>query len=402
MAGLRSLVHGVLPYIIQNRLARQIKSVASRKVIKDYAEYCNPGTSRRALLSYLVLPLVPPHHLRDRVLFSNRGIAQVIPKVLNELGYVVDIVNFDHTTWKPDRPYDLFIGHGGIRFQHIAQLLPGASPRVYFSTGIYWRDLNVREARRLYEFTLRTGYLLPPDRFVKHDEEGALKAADGIICLGNQSAAQSYSTFPNVACLNNAAYPVVWEGFKRKDYAAGRAHFLFFSGRGNIHKGLDRLLEVFRHHPELHLHICQHLESDFVDIYKEELSQYPQIHVHNYVPMRSSAFETLALQCNWIILPTCAEGQPGSVIECMAYGLIPILPPTANIDLEDWGVDLGDCAVATIENVISIACNMEASECMQRSERVIEAARRDYSVEQFHQSFKDAVLQIIANVSRAH
>ena len=109
---------------MKNVVLRNITGWASKRVIRDYDEYGSGKPARKALLSYLVLPLLPPLRLRDRVKFSNRGIAQEIPRVLNELGYSVDIVNYDNRDWLPDRPYDLLIGHGGINFESISRRLP--------------------------------------------------------------------------------------------------------------------------------------------------------------------------------------------------------------------------------------------------------------------------------------
>jgi glycosyltransferase involved in cell wall biosynthesis len=376
-------------------VVNRVAQLAKRRVITNYGEFCTLPCARRALLSYLVLPLLPPPALRDHVMFSNHGIAQEIPRALNELGFAVDIINHDNTSWLPTRDYDLFLGHAGINFERISRRLAEAVPRIYFSTGTYWRELNVQEARRLYELALRRGYLLPPDRFVRYDEEYANCSADGIICLGNQEAARAYAQFRKVMAISNAIYPVDWGGFGGKDFSEGRKHFLFFSGRGSIHKGLDRLLEAFVG-LDAHLYVCQHVEPDFIRIYRRELAETPNIHLLGFVKMRSPQFEQLAARCNWVILPTCAEGQPGSVIECMGYGLIPILPDAANIDLEDWGVRLADVDVGTIRSVAEQVTKIPAEECQRRAERVLAAARDIYSVEKFRANFKAAVSTILA------
>ena len=312
-------------YYFANQLARKM-------VIMGYDEFCSGKTQQRALLSYLVMPLLPPSAFRDHIKFSNRGIAQEIPRVLNELGYKVDIINFNNTSWLPKRCYEIFIGHGGINFERLSSHLPEPTRRICFSTGIYWMEFNFRLAKRFYDIALRRGYLLQPKRFVAYSEEYANEKADGIICLGNQEALKSYGKFRKVIAISNAVYPVNRESNRNKDYDAGRKHFLFFSGRGNVLKGLDLVLEAFVQ-SELHLHICQHMEPDFLKLYCNELTRRSNIHVHGFVRMRSPCFQKLAKQCNWVISASCAEGQPGAILECMGYGLIPILSDSNNIDL---------------------------------------------------------------------
>jgi hypothetical protein len=392
---LRRLAGAGYRWLLRNGTVRNLaRGIARRRTITGFTEFCPAPPTRRALVSYLVLPLLPPPALRERVVFSNRGIAQQLVQGLNELGFAVDIVNSDNLTFRPTVPYDLFLGHGGRNFEAISRALRPGTRQLYFATGIYWREFNAREARRFCELAERTGYLLPPDRYVKDPEEYANETADGIICLGNAATARTYARFRHVVAINNAVFPLEWQGHRDKDYEEGRKHFLFFSGPGNVHKGLDRLLEAVAG-LDLHLHVCQELEPDFERIYRRELRETPNVHVHGFIPMRSPAFGDLARRCNWVILPTCAEGQPGSVIECMAHGLVPVLPDEANIDLEDWGVRLPDCAVDTLRDEVLRAGRMAPDECRDRAGRVVDATRQRYSVEYFRSSFKRAVADIL-------
>jgi glycosyltransferase involved in cell wall biosynthesis len=365
----------------------------------DFQDFCADGCNKRALVSYLVSPLLPRQAERDRVKFSSDGIAQQIPKALNELGYVTDIVQWDSTHWQPSRRYDLFIGHGGINFEQISRQLPPSAARIYFSSGIYWREYNSREVARLYDLAHRRGYLLPPDRPILYSEEQATRLADGIICLGNEMAVRTYRGFPKILGINNAAYPVAWSDWQYKDHDQGRVRFLFFSGEGSIHKGLDLLLEAFAG-TALHLHICQNLSPGFAQIYAHELTELPNIHLHGRLPMRSSEFHSLASACTWVISATCAEGQPGAVLECMAHGLIPILPDTANIDLGDFGLRLPDCEVETIRDVIQVAAHTPVDECRRRAHATWDVMQRDYTPENFNRSFKLAVQEIVAAAAR--
>ena len=331
-------------------------------------------------------------------MFSNKGIAQAIPKALNELGYEVDIMRYNDLQSKPSGKYDLFVGHMGLNFEQISRQLPPETIRIYFSTSLYWRECNVREAGRIYDLAVRRGYVLPPDRTILQSEDYANCVADGIICLGNQDATGTYSQFPCVIGINNAAYPVTWHGWKDKDYEQGRRHFLFFSGGGSIHKGLDLLLEAFAG-TELHLHVCQHIGARFGEVYRHELTECPNIHMHGYIPMRSVSFEALALQCNWVISATCGEGQPGAVIECMAHGLVPVLPAAANIDLGHLGILLPDCTIDTIRRVTLDGALMSPTECCERSLATHKLTGDIYTPERFTEGFKSAVSAIVERAS---
>ena len=182
--------------LLSGRIARSIKGLAAeRVVIQGYREFLSAGPAKRALLSYLVHPLLPPPALREKAQFSNRGIAQELARALNELGYTVDVVDYENQRWLPRERYDLFVGHGGVNFQSLSQYLKAGAPKIYFSTGVYWRELNTRAAFRIYQLALRRGHLVAPERYVAADEEWANRAADGIICLGNAETAATYAQF---------------------------------------------------------------------------------------------------------------------------------------------------------------------------------------------------------------
>ncbi|NWF89168.1 MAG: glycosyltransferase [Ignavibacteriaceae bacterium] len=376
---------------------RNIKSIITRrKSISSFDKFCINKCDKRALLSYLVHPFLLPQKFWEEILFSNRGMAIHIVKALNELGYKVDIIDFENSNWQPKHNYDLFIGHGGKNYQHLIENKLSVQKSIYFSTGPYWKFFNQNEAKRFYEFTIRTGYILPPDRYIKYDEEFANTSANGIICLGSSKILDTYKKFKNVICINNGHFPAKNYNNLNKDYNSGRNHFLFFSGRGNIHKGLDLLIEAFRG-SKSHLHICQWIEPEFERIYFNDLHNQPNIHFEGFVKMRSTKFFELVNKCNWVILPTCAEGQPGSVIECMAYGLIPILSEYANIDIEEFGILIENLDVRSVQKVIITAEAMDSQECRRRSDRIREITANDYSSEKFKENFKSAVIKIVGS-----
>jgi glycosyltransferase involved in cell wall biosynthesis len=382
---------------MNNDILRVVKSYLSkRKTIKGFDKFCTSRPTKRALLSYLIHPFLPPLQFWEKKQFSNRGMAIQMLYVLNELGYSVDIIGFDNIKWRPKYYYDLFIGHGGINFKSLIQNNLSANKKIYFSTGPYWKYLNYNEANRLFEFTERTGFILPPDRYVKYDEEFAYSTSDGIICLGNNNILKTFPGFKRVININNGHFPVDKNFASAKNYDEGRKHFLFFSGRGNIHKGLDLLLEAFKD-TDLHLHICQWLEPDFESIYSELLYNQANIHYEGFVSMKSEKFNKLVTTCNWIILPTCAEGQPGSVIECMAYGLIPILSEFANIDLENTGLQIANLDIKSITDVILKASQIDPDECLRKATNIKDITTEKYSAENFNYNFKAAVQKIVSN-----
>lgn len=373
-----------------------LKPLIQRIVILNYKGYCQTEPRKRALLSFIVHPIIPPIKYREKKFFSNYGICIQIVKGLNELGYIVDIVDGTNTKWTPKKRYDLFIGHGGTNYRYIVNKLNKDAYKIYFSTGPYWKTLNTNEAKRIYDVAVRTGFLFPPDRAIYDDEEFANKNADGIICLGNKDIVKTFANFKNVININNGHFKIKDINTNNKDYVNGRKHFLFFSGKGNIHKGLDLLLEAFMG-TDLHLHICQSIEPIFGKIYDDALYKCPNIHNEGFIKMRSKKFIELIKICDFVILPTCAEGQPGSLIECMAYGLIPITTKYSNISIEEYGLYIQDLQVNAIKSIIITASKLDPEIIRNKSNNLIKYMYASYSEDDFLKSIKDSIKKMIYN-----
>lgn len=370
---------------------RRIRDAVTRRPVLTVWSPTQPTTpKKRALLAYIQEPFRLYPEDPGNLQFSNVGIARTLARALNDLGYVVDVVRWTDTRFVPKRPYDLFVGHGGLNFERVAAKLGANTPTIYFATGLYWQEHNRREKERFAWLEQRRGVRLPFDRWITQSEESALEAADGVLCLGNALAAKSYCQFPPVIAINNGVYRDDRDDTAEKDFAAARANFLFFSSTGNVHKGLDLLLEAFAQ-TEAHLYICQEIGAEFAEAYRHELHDLPNIHVVGRIPLRSAMFYDLMDRCNFIIHPSCSEGQPGSVLDAMHQGLIPVLSRENNISTEKFGVTLEDCSLETIAQVVRDLMQKTPEWCREMSRRTRSATLTDYS----EAAFRDNVIQAV-------
>jgi glycosyltransferase involved in cell wall biosynthesis len=319
-----------------------------------------------------------------------------IVRILNELGFVVDVVNYKDSTFHVKYKYDLFIGHGGINFGAISSQLPVETVRVFFSSMCYWRFNNKEEIARFSELEKRRNIKLPLDRYIEAGEDDALQVADGVIAIGNNFTKKTYQQYASkIYMVNNTTPEDNHYDLSKKDFSVGRDHFLFYAGGGNVHKGLDLLFEAFMDCRDQHLWVCTRIDDVLMEAYAEDLQNHPNIHLVGWVEARSKQFYDLVDLCNWVICPSCSEASCGSIVECLNYGLIPLISDATSIDVGDFGVRINPCNIQEIVRTISRVSTFSPERCQRMSDKARATALQDYSEEKFHRDFKNSLSQIL-------
>lgn len=364
-------------------------------IIYDYAEYV-PYFSRKkyALLSYLSNPVIDEMNGSELVRFSNYGLSTSWARVLNELGYIIDIIDWDNKDFVPKKDYDLLVFHGGKNFKNIIHNVHNKPQIIHWLTGSYWKFNNSQEDQRLANFKKRHGVKLARDRFIYSSEDEVNEAADGIIVLGDPSMRDTYPKhYKKVLTINNGSYPDNHFDTIKKNYSIARKNFLFFAGSGNIHKGLDLLIDSFKDLSE-HLYIVAHTDQDVIDTFKKELAL-PNIHLIKEVGMRTAEFYDVMDKCAYVILPSCSEGQAGSVVEAMNQGLIPIVSKETRLDTTGYGYILKDSSIKEIKKLISEISLINTKRIENMSYKVRYITKKYHSPEYFRKNLKKSIKTIL-------
>lgn len=349
---------------------------------------------KRALVSYITGPFTIDEKELMQYPFSNYGIAHTIIKVLNQLGYVVDVIQWTDVSFRVQKKYDLFFGHGGYNFETIAKQLPDQAIKIYWFPSCALPFLNSQEQLRLKNLYKRHKVSLNPVRSLPVENQSDWQLADSVISLGNQYARSTYKTSIPIFSFNNAAYKELQPERICRDFTMARSNFLFFAGIGNVHKGLDLVIEAFNN-IDAHLYIATKVENEFYEIYKEELSSHSNIHVQGWVEVRSSRYYELVEKCAYVIMPSCCEGSPGSIIECMHRGLIPVVSKESTIDTDGFGVTLDSCDILHIRQTVMELADLPVNIVKEKSIKTFEKAMQDYSVQSFERNVRDAIQKTI-------
>lgn len=352
---------------------------------------------RRALLVYLTRPFLLKEN--DPVFFRHQNFRQnrQIAALLDEYGYTVDVADIADKRFAPDRPYDLVISHR-VDLDPDHACFKNAV-RVYLACGMN-HIVHNRHVRKHYrDVALRRGCALKILE-IHPEVMPFVSRAHAICAFGNSVIAATWRESFSVPVFpfNNYAFAESFDWEIKRDFSRARHCFLFFATSSQIRKGLDLLLEIFPKYPQLQLYVCSNFagEPDFCRCYHRELFHTPNIHPVGIVHLQSPRFKELLEKCAFVIAPNCTEAGTGAVVQCMAFGLIPIISRENGIDGDDFGVLLDHLSLEEIERTVRQMAEMPDTWLQERSRRTKDATKVKFSEKAFQERWREMLRQILS------
>ena len=284
---------------------------------------------------------------------SNQWESRQYAVALSDLGFEVDVIDFDDRSAAIRRRYDVVVAIDGRLLELASSTRP--SRKLLHVTGSYPPFQNAAERRRLDELRVRRGISCTPRRTVE-DEDAfvqALSMADRCSLLGNDF---TLSTFPDALRPKMTLLPVTGSRLalikSGNELVPEEREFLWFFGSGAVHKGLDRVLEAFARSHHLTLHVVGNIggERDFLDAFATELTSLDNIRYHGMLDTLSDPFVAILRRCVAFVAPSCSESTSAAAVTMIQAGLYPILSREAGVSLPaSRGTYLETCSVDEIE-----------------------------------------------------
>lgn len=334
------------------------------------------------LLSYTTLPFISPKTLDGH---TNRWECKRIAEICLEAGYAVDIIDFDHPSFIPRKPYALCIDIQQ-NLERFAQHLPPSCIKLFHATTSHWLFNNLAEYERLQALQQRRGITLTPRRTLSPSRNTEL--ADVITLIGNETTAATYAYANKPIIQIPISTTHLYPSPEQKDFARARTGFVWFGGSGMVHKGLDLVLEAFRDLPEYRLTVFGKADPDFATAYKNELTETPNIRFLGYVNPGSDAFIDTLQEAAALVFPSCSEGSSGGVVTAMHAGLIPVVSKECGVDIGSSGSVLSTCTVAALKHAITQIAHRDPSELRAQALEAWRLAREQHTREQFSRAME--------------
>ena len=326
---------------------------------------------------------------------QNTRQAREIARLIGTFGYNVDVMRYNTKFAVLNKKYDLVFDICAKEKPVYAHALAdGAKKIVYFTTSEPAFDsqaelCRVRAAEQRKGVHLQIRRAMPP-------VSKAIDTFDGIILIGNVNTLNTFSSLnlKQVHLVPNTGYDFDFPF--RSDKKSSR-NFLYFGSQGAVHKGLDLLLEIFSEAGfPANLYVCGPFEQedDFVAAYRKELYQTPNVTPIGFVDIWSDTFRDLAEKCAYTILPSCAEGQAGSITTLMSAGVIPICSRECGFNA-DVVILLPDCSMDSIRSCVLDCARKPLSWVEAKSAETLSIVRERFSEKAFSEQMRTALASVL-------
>ncbi len=383
-------------------LVRSCGAIAGKFLDRPLINAFASNHSRSALLSYIVSPF------RNKPGMGHTNTVEVleISRIFHDLGFRIDVVNYEYEGKINYDKYDVILGFGDPLIRSY-QYRRKDIMTVYYGTGMHVLHQNSASLKRVEEVYRRHGcWLLESARVVEKAYSVQTSLVNAMVVLGNEKVADTYRSqyHGKIFSLPPSFFRVTdaRELLSKKRIDEAAKNYCWFGGRGCVHKGLDLLLDYFRENPDLHLHVCGPIdvEPHFKECFHKELYLTRNIHTHGFVRLNSPLFLEVMSRCAYVVFPSCSEGAPGSVLNVMGNGgLIPILTPETGIDIEDFGVAIASPSREGVRKAILETSAMPASEVQRRCEATIEFTNSRHSLAAYSRNFRIVLTDIVGGLS---
>lgn len=326
---------------------------------------------------------------------GNKKEAMIIRDIFLNNGYNFYSLRFDgnKSIKLLDNPTVIF----GIEpnFEYLCNKYPNAL-KIYYATGSYFEHQNKSIITRTDNFNKKYGTNFPYVRLVK--EHKSIEKADIIIQKGTKLTIETYPEEyrHKIKLISHSSFQFLEYDHNRKLKLYKKNRFLWFGSTGSILKGLDLVIEVFSKNTFLSLDIVGPIDAPFMEHFKEKIYSSSNIRYHGFLSISSSKMRNIADRNAFIILPSASEGNPpGSVINMMKLGLVPVVSLNAAFDeIDDYGILIQSLDESGVQSAITKCMELTDEKLQQMFKKSNEYIDKNHTINKFTQDINE-ILKLI-------
>lgn len=359
------------------------KILNSPQIIIDYNPY-KIETNRRALVLFKT-DWFGPFGKRSINTGTTQFEVSEATRILNKLGYLVTIVDRGYKCTlihKYDLFYGLVIGGSGQYFKHYFEQMPTDCIKIALSTGPNSQVASKKIKERTRYFKERHGVVpISMPRTTPESFNQLIENCNALFYHGNDIVRKGYEDIhiPKFKLPTPIKDNIRITFNKLGNKHGYKNNFLFYSGSGMISKGLDIILDSFLELEDYNLFIATlSNENNFFDFYKEKIQKADNIKYLNSMESDSLAMMKISSKCAFVISASCNDGDPAAIMECLRYGLVPVVTRETDIAFKE-ALIFQDFSIPNIKKCIKRAANLNEGIYTNLSKKSYLASLKNYS-----------------------
>jgi len=388
---------GIIGKLVKNHSNYLFATKYNREI--NFLCSTNKTNNKLVLLSYILAPFKYRSQNACKAVHANYAAAWEIVNILNDLGYNVDVVEASNKQYQITKKYDVLIGTLDC-IERFSPFLSKKCTKIFYALGVYVDERNGPngELGRVTALEERTGCHYVPKRLFSDPEliKRSVEKSDAVIITGGKATIES---FPS-AILEKSIHctmPIYPETIPKIQITNKKSatDYLWFFGFGQVHKGLDLVIEAFQQNPQFKLNIIGEMEDDFKKIYGETIKASNNITFHGFLDTKSKRFQNIIAQCFCFIAPSVNEGISCACATLLQLGLYPIITKETGIDLpKGLGHTLSDSSLESITKALHQVDSLSKHLLAEEIEQLKQFSIAKYSPYEFNRQFRQAIQTI--------
>lgn len=366
------------------------------QILPNYKKKLNK-INKTVIFSYLNTPYWLKNCTKYMISHNNRSESVIIKDIFLEKEFNFISLRFDKKNmWQANKNPEIIFGIEP-NFIALSELYPFAT-KIYYATGAYYEHQNRVIIERTDQLNIFRKSAIPYSRLVI--ENNAAETADYIFQIGSQA---TISTYPEhlrkkIFLIRPTTFDFLKLDIEKKMRQHSKFNFMWIGSNGSVLKGLDLLLLYFKNHLNLHLYVVGNIDIEFSEEFSEELYHSENIHYMGYHRMDDETLNSIASKCTFIIFPSASEGIPGSVINMMKLGLIPIVSRYAGFDgIDSIGFVVEDLSIKSVEKSINKAMLIQEESLMGRFLECSSFIESNFNIDVFKNDVQEALERVMKN-----
>ena len=119
------------------------------------------------------------------------------------------------------------------------------------------------------------------------------------------------------------------------------------------------------------------------------------VNIHGFIDVLSESFKDIAIQCGFVILPSCSEGTATAVITAVGNGsMIPIVTTECGFDIDDFGFNIQLNELSIIETMNTID-ETSAATLYNMAKKANAVVRERYTLPNFEKTIQSHICKLL-------